>query len=80
MKDRNFVPGAAADLLDDWGQVTLTCFFFSLHKMKITVLRLLVQCPEISGLPGRCRNLMLISLQLLQPPKMPGLLSMLSRE
>lgn len=47
----NSVPGAAADLLGDWGQVTLTCLFFSLHKMKITVLRSLVKCPEVSGLP-----------------------------
>ena len=51
LKDRNSVPGAAADLLGDWGQVTLTCIFFSLHKMKIIVLMSLVKCPEISGLP-----------------------------
>lgn len=76
LKDRNSVPGAAADLLGDWGQVTWTCIFFSLHKMKITVLMSLVKCPEISGLPWPCGSLVLNSLQLLHPTRMPVLLSM----
>lgn len=57
LKDRNSVPGAADDLLGDWGQVTLTCIFFSLHKMKITVLKPLIKYPEISGLSRPCESL-----------------------
>lgn len=75
LKDRYSVPGAVADLLGDWGQAALTFILFSLHKKKITVLTSLVKCSEISGLPQLCGSLVLMSLQLLQPPKMPGLLS-----
>lgn len=37
-------------------------------------------CTETSGLPQLCGNWQLVSFQLLQPPGMPGLLSVLERE